>query len=110
MRSEPVEYLKAGEKYDRSSGEMVEDWTKPVVALEARALVEPRHDGEVDTTYRQSNTVGYRLYHRGRPAIDRRWRVRVRGDVLHVTGLPAQWQASASSRAGTVVETSFTAG
>lgn len=106
---EVVEYLKAGEKYDRSSGETYPDWTKPVVALTARALVEPVHEGEVDQTYRQANVVGYRLYHSGDPQISRTWKARVRGELLHITGLPAVW-ASPWSKPNTVVETRLQTG
>ena len=107
---ELVEYLRSGEKYDRTSGETVEDWSAPVVALAAVAAVEPRHEGEVDSTYRQANVVGYRLYHREPLTIDRRWRVRVRGDVLRITGRVAEWDSPYSEFAGRAIECEFQEG
>lgn len=105
MHDEPVEYIKAGTKYDRGSGETIEDWSKPVVALSARALVEPAHAGEPDSTYRNAAIVGFRLYHQKEVEVDRSWRARVRGYTLGMEGVPAVWRSPWTGSAGTVVET-----
>ena len=107
---EAVEYLAPGEQYDRASGELRPDWSAPVVALAAVAAVEPRHEGETDQTYRQANVVGYRLYHKDALSISRTWRVRVRGEVLNVTGRPADWRSPYTGFSGTVVECDFQEG
>lgn len=110
LRPEPVTFLRAGSKFDRGSGETTEDWSAPVVALEDMAAVEPDHGGEPDSTYRQAAPVGYRLFFDHEVAVDRLWRVRVRGEVLAVNGRPAVWRSPWSERVGTVVEVRFTDG
>lgn len=104
--AEPVTFLRAGERTDPYSGEVVaDDWSAPVVALEDVAGVEPIASDEPLQDGRQSVITGYRLYLDHEAPVDPSWRVEVRGDVLAVQGRPARWRSPFTGwEAGTVVE------
>lgn len=109
---EPVEFLEAGERSDPYSSETVkDDWGNPVTVLATAGGVEPIASSEPVQDGRQSVIVGFRLYLPGIVDINPAWRARVRGEVLQVDGLPAQWQSPFTGwEAGTVVQVGRTDG
>ena len=104
--AEPVTFLRAGERTDPYSGEVVaDDWSAPVVVLEDVAGVEPIASDEPVQDGRQAVIVGLRLYFDHPVWVEAEWRVQARGDVLHVQGRPARWRSPFTGwEAGTVVE------
>lgn len=102
---EPVEFLSAGDVTDPYSGETVSaDWDNPVVALVDVCGVAPAGSTESLTDGSRPVDWDYDLLFDHPVEVSRLWRVRVRGEVLAVSGRPAVWRSPFTGwDAGTVV-------
>ena len=91
-------------RLDPASGELAD-------AASFRALVAPVSVEDTPTGRAMPVTVGYTLYIRGMPTgvLDTDL-VLVRGELLAVTGKPAQWRNPDGSHAGDVVNVKFRKG
>lgn len=102
---EPVTFLEAGPVVDPYSGETVKtDWGNPVTVLEDVCGVAPAGSTEALVDYGQPVDWDYDLIFDHEVSVSRLWRVRVRGEVLAVSGRPAVWRSPMTGwSAGTVV-------
>lgn len=91
---ETVTVLTAGEVVDPYSGQpTTTDWENLVEVDVPGVGVEPRPSQEPLQDARNSVTSGYTLYMPAGAQIDAKSRVRVRGEVFNVLGVPAVWRS-----------------
>lgn len=115
MRGEVVTILHARTVTDPYSDAPVEDWTAPPDEVDVMTLAppEPRPASTSDEPLqdaRNSVTSGFTLYLPLSTYVTRKDRVRVRGEVYPVQGVPALWYARGGAAGGLVVQAYSTEG
>lgn len=103
---EAVDFLEPGTRTDPYSQETVkDDWANPVTVLSDSCGVAPAGSTEALVDGAKPVDWDYDLIFDHLVTVDRSWRVRVRGEVLNVTGKPQQWRSPFTGwEAGTLVK------